>query len=119
MHLDLDVVLHRLPGVAEERLLQPAQPALRGPHQILHWGRAGAHGGQQRVGRDATVHNPDPLGLPVLLLDHLQKPRQRRVFRRVAPQHFIRQREAFGGDNERNDHLHAVGPFIPAVPMPA
>jgi len=67
------------------------------------------------LGRDAPVHQPDPAGLAVAGLDLGEEGGEGRAVRRVARQHLVGEREALGGDHEREHHLDAVRPVVPAV----
>jgi hypothetical protein len=95
---DLDPLAHRLPGLVQERGFQLAQPAFRRADQIDHFGVAGAHLFQNLLRRDTPVHDPNALGLALVLLDARQKIFERGLVRRVARQHFVGQGKALRGD---------------------
>ncbi len=57
--------------------------------------------------------------LPYCSSIFLRKPWQRGLVGGVAGHHLIGQRKAFRRDDQRNDHLHAIGPLVPAVAVPA
>jgi hypothetical protein len=62
--------------------------------------------------------DPRAPGLAVLGFDPLQEVAQRRLVRGVAGHHLVRQRQTIRGDDQGDDELHAIGPFVPAVTMP-
>ena len=76
---------------------------------------AGPHLRQHLLRRNAPVHHPDPLGLAIQFFDPLQKTAQRGFVRRVPRHHFVGQRKTFRRHHQRDDHLHAVRPLVPAV----
>jgi hypothetical protein len=61
------------------------------------------------------VDHPDALGAPVLCLDLVDEGAQRGAVGGVAVHHLVGQWKALRGDDERNDHLHAVRALIAAV----
>ena len=57
--------------------------------------------------------------LSVLRFDFLQKQPQRRLVGGVPRQHFVGERKALWGNDQRDDDGHAVGSFIAAVAVAA
>src|ERR1700745_1916673 len=80
---------------------------------------AATHFGKDLFGGNATVHEPDPIGLAVLVLDLFNKGPQRGFVGGIAAEHLVSQGQALRSDDQRDDDLHAVGAFITAVPEPA
>ena len=80
-----------------------------------HQRRWPAHLGQYRFGWNPAIHQPHAPRLPVKTLDLFQKSTQRGLVRRVAIHHFVSQRESFRRDHQRDHHLLAVRPAIPAI----
>lgn len=115
--LDLCAGPGRLPGHAEERLLQRGEPALRGTDNILR--PAFAQLSQVGFGGDAAVHYPDPPGLAVTGFDLHQEDWECGVVRRVARQDLVGQREALRGHDEGAHYLDAVRPVVATVAEPA
>src|SRR4029434_4315883 len=76
---------------------------------------AGAHLGKDFLGRNASIHDPDPPGFAVLVLDLLQKSPQRGALRGVARQHLVSQRKALRGDHQGDDHLYAIRALVSRV----
>src|SRR5882724_5785681 len=72
---------------------------------------AGTHFGKDLFSGNATVHEPDPVSLAVLVLDLFNKGPQRGFVGGIAAEHLVSQWQALQGD----DDLHAVGAFITAV----
>src|SRR5208283_1120539 len=64
---------------------------------------------------ECPVHQPDPLHLPVLLLNLLADVTQRGVVRRVARQHLVADRIALRRQHHRQDHLHTIRTLVPTV----
>ena len=84
-------------------------------HQILY-GRLGRpHLGQHLFRWDAAVHHPGALGPAILGLDPLDEVAQRRLVRSVTSHHLVGQRQAIRRHDQRNDHLDAIRPLVPAV----
>jgi hypothetical protein len=85
-------------------------------------GRGGrAHAPERLFGGDPPIHDPGALGLAVLTLDGVQEIRQRGLVAGIARHHLVGEGEPFGGDDQRNDHLHAIRALIPAIaklPLP-
>ena len=113
--LDVDAVAHRLPGQADERLLQFGQPAFRGADQIADRRIGGAHLGQHFFGWNAAVHHPNALGFAVLGFDFIEHVTQRGFVGGVAGQHLVAERKAMRRHDQRDHHLHAVAAFVAAV----
>src|SRR5207245_7901196 len=76
---------------------------------------AGAHYGKDLFSGNAAVHEPDPIGLAVLVLDFFNKGPQRGFVGGIAAEHLVSQGQALRSDDQCNDDLHAVGAFITAV----
>src|SRR6266404_612862 len=76
---------------------------------------AGAHFGKDLFRGNAAVHEPDPIGLAVLVLDFFNKGPQRGFVGGIAAEHLVSQGQALRSDDQCNDDLHAVGAFITAV----
>ena len=112
---DLHARAHFLPGFVQELFLQPAQPSLGRAHDVENGRITLPHLRQRLFGRNAPIHHPDAPGLAVELFNLLQKHFERGLVGRVARQHFVRQRKTFRRDHQRDDHLHAVKTFVPAV----
>jgi len=85
----------------------------------MHGRIAGPHLGQHFLRRDAPIHHPDPLGLAIQLFNLFEKIAQRGFVRRVPRHHFVGQRKTFRRHHQRDDHLHAVRSFVPAVAITA
>jgi len=81
----------------------------------VHRGIGCAHLLQGLFGGNAPIHHPHPPRLAVLLLDTLEEARQRGVVGGIARQHLVGQRQALGGDHQRDDHLHAVAALVARV----
>ena len=112
---DFDSCADLLPGQFAQWLFQLAQAPLGRAHQVEHRRITGPHLLQVFFGGNAPVHQPDALGFAILRLDLFQKGRQRGLVAGVARHHFITQRKTFRGDDQRDDHLHAVRALVPAV----
>jgi hypothetical protein len=102
--LDLNALADLLPRLVEQVLLQPVQPSLGRADDVLHRRIAVAHLGQDRLGRHAAVHHPDPPRLAVLLLDPGEERAQRLAVGGVAGQHLVGQRQALGRDHQGDHH---------------
>src|SRR5258705_3260798 len=76
---------------------------------------AGAHFGKDLFSGNAAVHEPDPIGLAVLVLDFFNKGPQRGFVGDIAAEHLVSQGQALRSDDQCNDDLYAVGAFITAV----
>src|SRR5882724_1867354 len=76
---------------------------------------AGTHFGKDLFSGNATVHEPDPVSLAVLVLDLFNKGPQRGFVGGIAAEHLVSQWQALRGDDQGDDDLHAVGAFITAV----
>jgi hypothetical protein len=74
-----------------------------------------AHLFERRLRWDTAVHDPDSARLAVLAFDAREKIPQRGTVGRVARQHFVGQRQAFGRHHQRDDHLHAIASVITRV----
>ena len=61
---------------------------------------AGAHLSERFLRGDAAIHDPDALGLAVLLFDLREEVLERGFVGGVAGQHFVGEREAFGRDDK-------------------
>ena len=104
-----------MPSHAGQRLLQFGESALWRADQILNRRFRGTHLGQNLFGGNAAVHQPDALSLAILPLDAIQKILERRLVGGVARQHLVGQRQTFGRNDQRDHHLHAIGPVIARV----
>src|SRR5260370_32610690 len=58
-----------------------------------------------------TFHHPHAFCFSIGFLDLVQKPAEGGATTGVAVQDFVGQREAIGGDHQRNHHLQTVGPL--------
>src|SRR3979411_850784 len=76
---------------------------------------AATHFGKDLFGGHATVHEPDPISLAVLVLDLFNKGPQRGFVGGIAAQHLVSQWQALRSDDQGDDDLHAIGAFITAV----
>src|SRR4030081_627463 len=76
---------------------------------------AATHFGKDLFGGHATVHEPDPISLAVLVLDIFNKGPQRGFVGGIAAQHLVSQWQALRSDDQGDDDLHAIGAFITAV----
>ena len=105
-----------LPGLGEERRFQLGQPALRGARP----GTAPA-GCSRASGRAcASVGMPRSISqirsaFPYRRSIWRRKSRSVRLSVVLPGEDLVGQREALGRDDQRDDHLHAVGPLVPAV----
>jgi hypothetical protein len=113
--LDCDTCAGLLPGLGQQPLLETREASFGRANQILHWRIAGSHLRQHRLGGDAAIHHPDPPRAAVLPFDLGEEPPQRGAVRSVAGQHLVGQGQTVRGDHQRDHHLRAVGPFVPAV----
>src|ERR1700733_10724904 len=66
---------------------------------------------------NAAIHHPSAPGLAILGLDPLQEVAQCRLVRGVAWHHLVSQRQTVWCHDQGDDHLDAVGPFVPALAM--
>ena len=76
---------------------------------------AGTHFGEHVLGGDAAVHDPDAPRLAEAGLDFLQEAAQGGFVGGVAGHDFVGEREAFGGDDQGDDDLRAVGTLVARV----
>jgi hypothetical protein len=104
-----------LPGAVGEPRFQGGEPRLGRADHVWHRRIALTHFGQHFLGGNAAVHAPDAAGLAVLLFNLRQEGAQCGGVRRVADPHLIGQRKPFGRDDQRDDHLHAVGTMVATV----
>ena len=108
-----------LPGQPGPFLFVLRQPPARRAHQVAHGRIARAHLFQHLLGRDAPIHDPNPLGLPVLFFYFLEKVGQGLLVLGVARQHFIGDRKTLRRDDQGDDHLNAIRTLVPAVTVAA
>ena len=113
--LDIHAIADLLPWLIRQCLLVTAQSSFGCSHQVVNRRVAAAHFFENLFRRNPTVHHPYALGFPVLLLDLFQEPLQGRIVGGVARHDLIRQWKSFRGYDQRNDHLHAIEPLVPAV----
>ena len=116
---DLHPLARFLPGLVEEQLLKLGQAPLRGADQIAHRRIALPHLGQNRLGRDAAIHQPDAPRLAVLRRDLGEKRPQGLVVLGVTGENLVGQRQAFRRDHQGDHHLRAIRPAVAAVAVPA
>ncbi len=90
----------------------------RRAHQIIRLFPRRPHFLQQRFGGGASIHQPDSSRLAIQRFDLIEKAAQCRLIRRIAIQHFVRQRKSLRRDHQRDHHLLAVRPSIAAVAIP-
>ncbi len=111
--LDFDLVLHFSPGFGEELFFELGQPSARGADEVAC--AFVAHLFERLLGGDAAIHDPQPVLFPILLFDFPEEPRQRCFIRCVSGHDLVGDGKAFGGDDQRDDHLHAIGSLVAAV----
>ena len=104
-----------LPRPLGERRLVAGEPALGRADQVAHLRVGGAQFGEDFLGGDAAVHDPDPLGRAVAAADRREHPAQGRLVGGVAREHLVGERQALRSDHEGDDDLHAVAAFVAAV----
>jgi hypothetical protein len=85
----------------------------------LHRRIGGAHLGENFLGRNTAIRQPDASSLAILAFDAIEKVTQRRVVGGVAGQHLIGQRQPLWRHRQRDHHLHAVRPMIARVSVAA
>jgi hypothetical protein len=112
---DRDARASLLPRLGQQSLLKPREAPFRRSHQVLHRRVAGPHLRQHRFGGNAAIHHPDTPRATILLLDPGEEHPQRRAVSRIAGQHLVGQGQAVRGDHQRDHHLRAVRPLVPAV----
>ena len=76
---------------------------------------AGAHFGQHVFGGDAAIHDPGAPGFAEAGLDFFQEAAQGGLVGGVSGHDLVGEREAFGGDDQGDDDLHAVGTLVAGV----
>ena len=82
-------------------------------------------GSEARIwARTSSVGMPRSISQMRWALPYCRSMRSRKSFERrlvggVAGQHLIGQRQSFGRDDQRDDHLHAIGPMIARVAVTA
>ena len=106
---------HFLPGLVQQFALQLAQATFGRAHDVKDRRIALPHLGQHLFGRYTPIHHPDAPGFAVESFNLLQKHFERRLVGGVPRQHFVGQRKTLRRDDQRNDHLHAIKTFVPAV----
>ena len=92
--LDLDALARLSPRLVEEMLFEAREAALRRSHQITHGRVAGAHFGENFLGRHAAIHHPNASRLAVLAFDLGAEIAQRLAVGGVAGQDLIGERQA-------------------------
>ena len=111
--LHLQRFMDLAPGPIYQGLLHLAQPALGRSDQIMD--SLGPHLPQNFLRGNAPIHHPDPIRLAVQRFDASQKALQRRLIRGVSGHDLVGQRQPIRRDHQRDHHLPAVRPTIPAV----
>jgi len=61
------------------------------------------------------MHEPHSFGLAILSLDGLQRSPQRGLVGGIAGEDFVTQGEPFGGHDQGQHHLLAIGAMIPTI----
>ena len=109
-------LVHLLPRLVQQVLLHLAQQMPGRADQIAD--PFVAHLLERRLGGDAPIHDPHAPGLAVERLDLRQEVLERGMVQRVAGEHLVRQRQAIGRHDQRDDHLAAIAPAVAAVAVP-
>jgi len=117
--LDLDAFTRLAPRLVDKMFLETSEATFGCSHQIVRRRIAGAHLGENLLGRNAAIHHPHAPRLAVLALDLGEERAQRLAVGGVAGQDLISQRQALGRYHERDDELRAIGPLVAAVAMAA
>jgi hypothetical protein len=112
---DSELASHFDSGAFGEGGFEFGQAGFGGADEVMDGGRGGAHFGEDLFGGDAAVHDPDAAGGAVAAADELEHGAEGRFIGGVAGEHFVGEGEAFGGDNEGDDDLHAVGAAVSAM----
>jgi hypothetical protein len=113
--LDIDALAHLRPRLGEKRLLQLAQPPLGCPDEVAHRCVSATHRGETVLGRDTAVHDPNALGLAILLFDLGEEVLQRGLVAGVARQDLVGQGKALRGHDQGDDNLDAIGALVTTV----
>ena len=105
---DIHAIADLVPGQIRQCLLVTAQPSFGRSHEVGDRRIAHPHFFENLFSRNASVHHPYALCFAVLFLDLLEEPSESGIVGGVAGHNLIGQGEAFRGNDQGNDHLHAV-----------
>jgi hypothetical protein len=112
---DAQLRAHFPPGPPGERGFVAGEPGLGRADEITHGGVGGAQLGEDLLGGNAAIHNPNTLGGAEAAADRGEHVAQGGLVGGVARQHLVGERQAFGRDDEGDDDLDAVPALVAAV----